>query len=258
MTELFMTIRKALSSIEMDRKMGELPVKPSPEYKAGDIVGSGREMREIFRWSGSFAKPNDGSDRRRERYGKGTDCQSYPNYTSPNEPFIAVNCSAIVETLLESELFGHEKGSFTSAFNRQLGKFELARYGTLFWMKSARCQSIFRLNSFAFFRKWSLNGWGQGQNPGPFPSLSSNEQGSSKTGPGGKIPGDLFYRLNIVSIRIPPLRERQDDIPGWSIICLSRSTKIFTDRSLEYQKMYWGRFGSITGPAMCVNWKIYW
>ena len=215
MSELFMTIRKALSTIEMDLKMGGLPVQPSQEHKAGDIVGSGREMREIFKLVGVVSQSRTTVLIEGESgTGKELIAKVIHNYTSPNEPFIAVNCSAIVETLLESELFGHEKGSFTSAFNRQLGKFELARYGTLFLDEISEMSINLQAKLLRVLQEMEFERVG-GKDRIQVHSrvITATNKDLRKLVQEGKFRADLFYRLNIVSIRIPPLSERQDDIP---------------------------------------------
>jgi len=214
MTELFMTIRKALSAIEMDRKMGGLPAKPSPEHKAGDIVGSGREMREIFKLVGVVSQSRTTVLIEGESgTGKELIAKVIHNHTSPNEPFIAVNCSAIVETLLESELFGHEKGSFTSAFSRQLGKFELARYGTLFLDEVTDMPFTVQSKLLRAIETKKITAVGSSKET-PYNSriISATSQDIRAQLADNQFRLDLFHRLNTIEIIIPPLRERQDDI----------------------------------------------
>ncbi len=131
--ELDMAIRKAVKSLEMEKKIDGLLMEPSRHFKVGDIIGGGQEMREIFKMIGIVSQSRTTVLIQGESgTGKELIAKVIHHNTSPDEPYIAVNCSAIVETLLESELFGHEKGSFTGAISRKLGKFELARYGSVF------------------------------------------------------------------------------------------------------------------------------
>ena len=128
-----MAIRKALKTLEMEKKISGLLNEPSRSFKVGDIIGNTKEMKEIFKTIGVVSQSRTTVLIQGESgTGKELIAKVIHNNTSPEEPYIAVNCSAIVETLLESELFGHEKGSFTGAITRKLGKFELARYGTVF------------------------------------------------------------------------------------------------------------------------------
>lgn len=134
--------------------------------------------------------------------------------TSPDDPFIAVNCSAIVETLLESELFGHEKGSFTGAIARKLGKFELARYGTVFLDEISEMSLNLQAKLLRVLQELEF------ERVGGKDKIKVNARIMTATNKDlktlvkkGKFRDDLFYRLNIVAINIPPLRSRKQDIP---------------------------------------------
>ena len=135
------------------------------------------------------------------------------NNTSPNEPYIGVNCSAIVETLLESELFGHEKGSFTGAFARKLGKFELARYGTVFLDEISEMSINLQAKLLRVLQEMEFERVGGKDRVKVNARIITATNKDLKTlVKEGKFRDDLFYRLNIVSIHIPPLRERREDI----------------------------------------------
>jgi DNA-binding NtrC family response regulator len=131
------------------------------------------------------------------------------------KPFIAVNCSALPETLLESELFGHEKGSFTGAAERRLGRFELADGGTLFLdevgeMPIATQVKLLRvLESRSFFRVGGATSIKVNVRVIAATNRSLKERVSL-----GEFRDDLYYRLNVLHIYLPPLRERKSDIPG--------------------------------------------
>lgn len=130
------------------------------------------------------------------------------------KPFIAVNCSALPETLLESELFGHEKGSFTGAAERRLGRFELANGGTLFLDEvgemdpSTQVKLLRVLESRSFFRVG-------GSQPIEVDVrvLAATNRSLREAVATGSFRDDLYYRLNVLSIYLPPLRERRSDIP---------------------------------------------
>jgi DNA-binding NtrC family response regulator len=128
--------------------------------------------------------------------------------------FIAVNCSALPETLLESELFGHEKGSFTGAAERRLGRFELADGGTLFLdevgeMPLATQVKLLRvLESRAFFRVG-----GSESIRVDVRVIAATNRSLKESVSIGDFRADLYYRLNVLSIYLPPLRERKSDIP---------------------------------------------
>jgi DNA-binding NtrC family response regulator len=130
------------------------------------------------------------------------------------KPFIAVNCAALPETLLESELFGHEKGSFTGAAERRLGRFELADGGTIFLDEVGECPPATQvkllrvLEDLTFFRVGGIQ---------PIKvdvRVIAATNRSLKDGVAlGQFRDDLFYRLNVLAIYLPPLRERRSDIP---------------------------------------------
>lgn len=134
--------------------------------------------------------------------------------TSPEEPFVAVNCSAIVETLLESELFGHEKGSFTGAIARKLGKFELARFGSVFLDEISEMSVNLQAKLLRVLQEMEFDRVGGKEkvkvNARIMAATNKDLKAMIKE---GKFRDDLYYRLNIVSINLPPLRARCQDIP---------------------------------------------
>ncbi|OPY90461.1 MAG: Transcriptional regulatory protein ZraR [Syntrophus sp. PtaU1.Bin208] len=215
MNELFSIVRKALDILELDRKTDRLPRENLPEFKKGDIIGAGREMREIFKMVGVVSQSRTTVLIEGESgTGKELIAKVIHSHTSPNEPFIAVNCSAIVETLLESELFGHEKGSFTSAFNRQLGKFELARYGTLFLDEISEMSINLQAKLLRVLQEMEFERVGGKDKVQVHARVIAATNKDLRTlVREGKFRSDLFYRLNIVSIKMPSLRERSEDIP---------------------------------------------
>jgi two-component system response regulator AtoC len=213
--ELDIAIRKALKSIEMEKKIDGLLMEPSRQFKVGDIVGVSKYMSEIFKTIGIVSQSRTTVLIQGESgTGKELIAKVIHNNTSPNEPYIAVNCSAIVETLLESELFGHEKGSFTGAFARKLGKFELARYGTVFLDEISEMSINMQAKLLRILQEMEF------ERVGGKDRVKVNARIITATNKDlrtlvkeGKFRDDLFYRLNIVSINIPPLRERREDIP---------------------------------------------
>ena len=134
--ELDIAIKKAIHALEMEKKIKGLLVESSRDYKVGDIIGEGARMREIFKTIGVVSQSRTPVLIQGESgTGKELIAKVIHNNTAADEPYIGINCSAIVETLLESELFGHEKGSFTGAITRKPGKFELADMAPYFLMK---------------------------------------------------------------------------------------------------------------------------
>jgi two-component system, NtrC family, response regulator AtoC len=213
--ELDMAIRKAVKSLEMEKKIDGLLMEPSRHFKVGDIIGGGTEMREIFKMIGTVSQSRTTVLIQGESgTGKELIAKVIHNNTSRDEPYIAVNCSAIVETLLESELFGHEKGSFTGAISRKLGKFELARYGSVFLDEISEMSLNLQAKLLRILQEMEFERVGGKDRIQVHARIIAATNKDLKTlVKEGKFRDDLFYRLNIVVITIPPLRERTDDIP---------------------------------------------
>ena len=129
-----------------------------------------------------------------------------------HEPFVAINCAAIPENLLESELFGYEKGAFTGAAQRTLGKLELAGKGTVFLDEMGEMPGSLQAKLLRVLQERSVERVG-GRTPVPLESriLCATNRNLEELIAGGKFRDDLFYRISEVTLRIPPLRDRQGD-----------------------------------------------
>jgi two-component system response regulator AtoC len=214
--ELDLAIKKAIKTIEMEKKIDGLLMEPTRQpFRVGDIIGTGKEMREIFKTIGVVSQSKTTVLIQGESgTGKELIAKVIHHNTSQDEPYIAVNCSAIVETLLESELFGHEKGSFTGAISRKLGKFELARYGTVFLDEISEMSLNLQAKLLRILQEMEF------ERVGGKDKIRVNARIIAATNKDlkilvkeGKFRDDLYYRLNIVAIKIPSLRERRDDLP---------------------------------------------
>ncbi len=130
-----------------------------------------------------------------------------------NKNFVAVNCAALPEGLLESELFGHEKGSFTGAVSRKLGKFELALGGSILLDEISEMNSQLQAKLLRVLQESEIDRVG-GQHPVPIDTrvISTTNEDIEAAMQAQKFRADLYYRLNVVPIRLPPLRDRKDDI----------------------------------------------
>lgn len=129
------------------------------------------------------------------------------------QPFVAVNCGALAEGVLESELFGHEKGAFTGAQNRRIGYFELASRGTLFLDEIGTTNNAFQVKLLRVLQERTIQRVGGGT-PVPIDSriIAATNQDLEGDSRQGRFRPDLYYRLSVVTLTIPPLRERPEDI----------------------------------------------
>eukprot|EP00831_Metopus_contortus_P004149 TRINITY_DN11528_c0_g2_i2.p2 TRINITY_DN11528_c0_g2~~TRINITY_DN11528_c0_g2_i2.p2 ORF type:complete len:550 (-),score=137.30 TRINITY_DN11528_c0_g2_i2:3047-4696(-) len=134
-----------------------------------------------------------------------------------NMPFISVHCGAIPDTLVESELFGHEKGAFTGAVRRKLGKFELAQGGTVFLDEIGTVSQSVQVKLLNVIQERMIQRVG-GENDTQVDVriIAATNEDMGELCEQGKFRRDLFYRLNVFPIRIPPLRDRREDIPRLS------------------------------------------
>jgi len=129
-------------------------------------------------------------------------------------PFVPINCAAIPETLLESEIFGHEKGAFTGAHDRRIGVFELAHRGTLFLDEIAEMQPATQVKLLRVLQERTFRRLGRRQEQ----TVDVRVIAATNLNPldavrAGKLREDLYYRLNVFAIELPPLRERREDVP---------------------------------------------
>jgi two-component system response regulator AtoC len=222
--ELDITIKKALKTLDMEQRINGLLMESCRDFKIGDIIGTGTLMREIFKTIGMISQ-NRATVLIQGESGTGKEliAKVIHHNTARTEPFIAVNCSAIVETLLESELFGHEKGSFTGAIMRKLGKFELARQGTIFLDEIGEMSLNLQAKLLRVLQEMEFERVG-GKDKVKVNAriVTATNKSLKELVKQGKFREDLFYRLNIVSINIPPLRERKDDIKPLVAYLLSK------------------------------------
>lgn len=131
-----------------------------------------------------------------------------------NKPLITVNCAALTETLLESELFGHEKGAFTGAYARKLGRFELADQGTIFLDEIGEISPTIQAKLLRVLEEKKFNRVGGVETIGVDSRvIAATNKDLEQSVKAGKFRQDLFFRLNVFPIWIPPLRERKEDIP---------------------------------------------
>ncbi len=138
-------------------------------------------------------------------------------------PFVKVNCSALPESLLESELFGHEKGAFTNATHRRLGRFELAHKGTLFLDEIGEMPAAVQVKLLRVLQEREFERVGGNQTvKTDIRIIAATNQSLPELVEQGKFREDLYYRLVVVTLEIPPLRERREDVPLLARLFLQR------------------------------------
>ncbi|HUJ70398.1 MAG TPA: sigma-54 dependent transcriptional regulator [Syntrophorhabdales bacterium] len=184
-------------------------------YEKGKLVGNSRSMKEIFKQIGALSE-NRVTVLIEGETGTGKELIARAvHFNSPHkeQPFIAINCSAIVPTLLESELFGHEKGAFTGAVSQKKGKFELAREGTIFLDEVSDIPLEVQAKLLRFLQEKEF------ERVGGEKTLHSDARVIAATNRGlwhmvqrNLFREDLYYRLSVATIKVPPLRARKEDI----------------------------------------------
>ncbi len=212
---LLVYVKKAVSIYKMVKENRRLRQDVEAKYRFGNIIGKSRKMQEIFETIRKVAAANatvliEGES------GTGKELVARAiHFNSPRRdaPFIAVNCAALAETLLESELFGHERGAFTGAVSMKKGRFELADGGTLFLDEIGELSSNLQVKLLRVLQEKAF------ERVGGVRSVSSDIRVIAATNKNlkeevaaGRFREDLFFRLNVVHLFLPPLRQRPEDI----------------------------------------------
>ena len=196
---------------ENKRLLSELENK----YRITNIVGNSNKMREVFQMVSQVCKSNATVLVRGES-GTGKELVANSVHYNSNRaqtPFVKVNCAAIPVNLIESELFGHEKGAFTGAIKQKLGKFELAHKGTLFLDEIGSIGLDVQVNLLRVLQEKEFERvGGQKTIKTDVRIIAATNKNLEQAVEEGTFRGDLYYRLNVFPIYLPPLRERKTDI----------------------------------------------
>jgi Nif-specific regulatory protein len=220
------------------------------KYDFRNIVGTSKEMRDVYEQIAQVA-PSGATVLIRGESGTGKELVAHAiHYNSPrsSKPFVKVNCAALPESLIESELFGHEKGAFTGAVARKRGRFELAEGGTLFLDEIGDLSPAMQVKLLRALQEREF------ERVGGTETIKVNVRLITATNvdleqavSDGRFRSDLYYRLNVFSIYLPPLRERKTDI------------LLLADHFLEkYGRQNGKRIKRISTPAIDMLMTYHW
>ncbi|MFQ5457845.1 MAG: sigma-54 interaction domain-containing protein, partial [Myxococcota bacterium] len=246
--DLRLKLAHALETQALRAENLELRSEVKKRYRFGNIIGRSKEMERVFRTIEQIAGTKTTilitgeSGTGKELVAKAI------HYNSPrkDKPFIPINSAAIPETLIESELFGHERGAFTDARSRQAGKFETASGGTLFLDEIGELSQATQAKILRVLQEKEI------QRVGGVETITTDVRLITATNKNleeairkGTFRSDLFYRINVVPIFLPPLRERREDIPllldhflGKTAEGSGKPKKIFTKAALDLLMNY--------------------
>ncbi len=214
--EVTILIDKALEVRNLKRENKNLKKELKTRYGFDNIVGNSKAMQEVFGLVEKVAD-TDSTVLITGESGTGKELIAHAiHYASDRKegPFIPVNCAAIPEELLESELFGHEKGAFTHAIKTRIGRFELANKGTIFLDEIGEMSPSLQVKLLRVLQERKFERVGGAKTISvDIRVVAATNQDLEKAVKEGRFREDLFYRLNVIPIHVPPLRERRSDIP---------------------------------------------
>ena len=213
--QLVLYANKAVSMYRVVKENRQLRSAVESRYSFHNIIGKSKAMRNVFQVIRKVA-PAAATVLIEGASGTGKELVAKAlHFNSPRKdrPFVAVNCSALAETLLESELFGHEKGAFTGAVSMKKGRFEIADGGTLFLDEIGELSQELQVKLLRVLQERVIERVG-GVKPIAvnIRLIAATNKSLKKEVANGSFREDLFYRLNVVPITLPPLRERLEDI----------------------------------------------
>jgi two-component system response regulator AtoC len=214
--ELEIAIDKVVNNQKLNTRLENLIMEISEDYKVNNIVGRSKAVQEIFKIIGLVSESKTTVLIQGES-GTGKELIARAiHYNSPyrRDPFLPINCSALVETLLESELFGHEKGAFTGATHLKKGKIELAQNGTIFLDEIGDISPNLQVKLLRFLQEKEFERvGGEVILRSSARVIAATNQNLLQLVEKKKFREDLYFRLKVVEIYVPPLRERKSDIP---------------------------------------------
>jgi two-component system NtrC family response regulator len=249
--ELKLTVKKALELYRLKKENRLLSNALSDRFKYGNIIGKSEPMLKIYEMIAKVSQSKasvmitGSSGTGKELIAKAV------HYNSPrkNRPFISINCGALTETLLESELFGHERGAFTGAVTMKKGRFELADGGTLFLDEVGEMSPALQVKLLRVLQEMEFERVGGTKTiKVDVRILAASNRRLKEDVDKGIFREDLFYRLNVVHMEVPSLRERVEDIPFLVAYFIDkfRSPK---DRKIELAPEVWKALYNYSWPG---------
>jgi two-component system NtrC family response regulator len=212
---LIIYVKKAASMYQVVKENRRLRDAVESQYRFGNIIGKSKKMRDVFDTIQKVA-PSGATVLIEGESGTGKELVARSiHFNSPRreKPFVAVNCSALAENLLESELFGHEKGAFTGAVATKKGRFELADGGTLFLDEIGELSTNLQVKLLRVLQEKVFERVGGVRTISvDIRILAATNKDLQQEMQDGRFREDLYYRLNVVHVVLPPLKARQEDI----------------------------------------------
>lgn len=215
-TKVVVLINKALEKFRLMRKIRRLERQGEDTYQYEDLVAKSKKMQEIFTMIDNIASTTSTvlllgeSGTGKELAARAIHARS----KRADKPFVVINCAALAENLLESELFGHKRGSFTGAVADKRGLFEDADGGTLFLDEIGEISQALQVKLLRTIQEGEVRPVGSNQNKHVDVRLiAATNRDLAQEVKDGKFREDLYYRLNVISLPLPSLRERPEDIP---------------------------------------------
>ncbi len=228
----------------IDKNDPSLPISQKLTYKFDNMIGENKEMQKVYELIGK-ASASTANVLITGESGTGKELVARSlHYSSKrkDKPFVAINCSAIPDTLLESELFGYKKGAFTGANDDKLGKFEIANGGTVFLDEICEMKKDLQAKLLRVIQEREFQSLGSNETKKiDIWLLSASSRDLEKEIRDRAFLEALFYRLNVIPVHIPPLRSRLDDIPLLVDHFIQKySTEDFrmSEKTLEYLQSY--------------------
>jgi len=215
----------------------DLENEDNSSYHFENIIGSSVPMQHVFRLIARCA-PTNSTVMVRGESGTGKELIAraiHYNSLRKNQPFVAVDCTSLSENLLESELFGHVKGSFTGAVSNKKGLFETADGGTLFLDEIGNIPLSTQAKLLRFIEEREFKAVGDTRvQKVDIRLITATNKDLEGMVADGDFRDDLYYRINIFPIEIPPLRERRDDIPALAVHFLNRFNEDMKHKTMEF------------------------